>query len=123
MEISQIQRRLPRYNPVILSRVASFANLFAWFNLVMVIFNLVVRIALIKSQVENNFGIYPFTIGNWWGLENSSAIFEEILYPIVSSTLSLVGSFFLFKSISIGLNVFMEIDFNLKALKEEGQNE
>jgi hypothetical protein len=42
----------------------------------------------------------------------------QIITPVIFNFMSTIGSFFLFKSISIGLNVLLEIDFNRSSKAE-----
>jgi len=78
-----------------------------------------------NNHIMNDLGNYPFISGNWWDWKNlfSLDILFGYLYPIFSETLSLVGNFLLFKSLSIGLNVLLEIDFNQKSKVDGGRNE
>jgi hypothetical protein len=111
------------YKPKVLSLVANLTNVYAWFNLIVAILYPVFRIWSLDNQIMN-ISSYPTMNGHWWEWENfTSDIVMEIFSPIVINTLSLIGWFFLSKGVSIGLNVLLEIDFNMKSKVEEAENE
>ncbi len=125
MEIPKISQKSFRYNPVMLNRIAILLNIYAWFNLVLAILSPVIRLYTLDSRIKNGQANFLFITGNWWDWQNliSIDVMFEVLYPIFTESLYLVGSFLLFKSISIGLNVLLEIDFNQKSELDGGQNE
>ena len=64
------------------------------------------------------------THGSWWEWGNvTSDVVLELLLPVVINVVTLVGNFFLFKSVSIGLNVLLDISFALISNAEETENE
>jgi hypothetical protein len=113
------------YNPATLSRISSITNVFAWFNLATALFYLVFRLATLDNRMSDLFSPFALYSGHWWEWHNltSDYLLMNILPPILIDAIGLVGSFFLFKSVAIGLNVLLEIDFNTKSREDGGQNE
>jgi hypothetical protein len=113
------------YNPATLSTISSLTNGFAWFNLAAALFYLVFMLATIDSRMNDPFSPMAMSSGHWWEWHNltSSYLLMEVLPPIFINASSGIGSFFFLKSVAIGLNVLLEIDFNTKSREDGGQNE
>jgi hypothetical protein len=68
-------------------------------------------------MLDESFLTFGFSNGgHWWEWQNLTSWFvlDEVIFPIISPIIPLVGTFFLLKCVSIGVNVLLEIDFNMK---------
>lgn len=120
------QRFASFFQPKTLSTFANLANVFAWLNLVVAILYMIVSIFTLDNQIaQNNFADFSFYMeGHWWEWRNltSQAVLSSV-FPVVMSIVSMAGNFVLFKSVSIGLNILLEIGFTMLPADEEAENE
>lgn len=113
METVKNNPKHPLYKPATLSFIATVTNVFAWLSLGIAIFYAITDL----TMLDENFLPFGFSNGgHWWEWQNLTSwiVLDEVIFPIISSIIPLVGTFFLLKCVSIGINVLLEIDFSMK---------
>jgi hypothetical protein len=115
-----------RFNPKTLSAFSNLANIWAWLNLAVAIIYLLSQIFMLQTQFERMQEFY-FDFDRvsfdrnfpwWYGTNLVSEVVLGKLLAIFSHAVNLIGNFFLFKSISIALNVLLEIGFTMTPNQE-----
>ena len=97
-----------------LSKWAQIANILAWFSLVIAIILAIIYIPTELAREEEMFRMTGYNAGEKTYLEELQFFFEAI-----SIFLKGLLSTFVFKAISLGLYMLVEIDLNYKLLEEE----
>jgi hypothetical protein len=108
------------YKPKTLSLFVTLTNIYAWLNLIGGIAYVAYEIFSSDQQRSRLFLItnYPFAA--------PPPLYFRLLqdFPaIIVTTLTLISSFLLFKSMSLGLNVLIQIGFNRQATATEIKND
>lgn len=119
------------FNPKTLSLFSNLANIWAWLNLAAAVVYMLVQFFTLQSQIEQmqgfSFNTLLFNSNKmWWDWTNiTSEVVLRYLTSILVQTIVLAGNFFLFKSISIALNVLLEIGLTMTPDEEgeEAENE
>lgn len=120
-EEQNVKSSLPiLYNPKMLSLFSTLSNIWAWLNLAGGVIYLLYQIFTFNSQVEQ---IIQARLFYQHSIESGLDVEISQVFRIFLQTLSLIGNFFLFRCISIGLNVLLEIGFTMMPESdEEGTN-
>ena len=96
------------YKPKTLNLVATLAGIFSW----------IVLLGFIVLAVGQFFVLQELGQGADWATLLANAQVKNWIYTnIATPVLSAVGLFFVLQGISVGLNVLLEIDFNIREQK------
>ncbi len=109
------------FKPTQLSWFSNLANIYAWLNLIVAILYIIFSLVTLNQQIARNTTDDLFLMDGASYLTTSNIL--STLFPIIITFVSTLGNFILFKSISIGLNILLEIGFTITADEKEGENE
>ena len=98
------------YRPKTLNLVATLSGIFSWIVLVGFLADVVVQGINVQSQLKQQ-GLALTTVFSEPSF--NSYIFTNLVSPLLIG----LGLFFILEGISIGLNVLLEIDFNIREPK------
>jgi hypothetical protein len=123
MQLSKKTQRSVFYNPKTLSLLSTLTNIYAWISLVLAILFLVIQFLTLDNQLISTYFL-PSNYHWWQTYDNAtSALVLDKLFSVLNSFANGISSFLIFKSISIGLNVLLELGFNMTSNEEETENE
>ena len=98
------------YKPKLLNLVATLAGIFSWIILVGFVADIVVQVLNVQAQLTQQ-GLALTTLLAEPSF--NSYVFTNLVVPLLTG----LGLFLILEGVSIGLNVLLEIDFNIREPK------
>jgi hypothetical protein len=99
------------YNPSRLSLVATASSWFSWFTLAVFVLNTIIQGIWIRSQIAGQGLVFSEMAVD---PNFQSYLFSNLLLPFFTG----IVFFLVLQGVSIGLNVVLEMDFNLREKME-----
>lgn len=99
------------YKPKVLNLVATISGILSWVVLLGFIADIVVQVLSVQAQLKSQQLVFSTLLAE---ASFQSYIFTNLIIPLLNG----LSLFFILQGVAIGLNVLLEIDFNMREPKD-----